>query len=175
VLFCGPSGRGKSTLALLCFELGHAVLSEDGAVVELGEEGVVWPGLQGVVVEDDPTVNGRITNGGDSLGPAVAGPRRRRLRMLTGGSEAARPTPVTAICQVAERGSDLSVRRLSPAEAVPALVPSLIHAGGSGSFRAAFARLAWLVERAPVYRVSMPDQMSRVGAATARLLGEVVS
>ena len=35
VLFCGPTGRGKSTLALLASRLGHPVLSEDGAIVEL--------------------------------------------------------------------------------------------------------------------------------------------
>jgi hypothetical protein len=173
VLFCGPSGRGKSTLALRSFELGHAVLSEDGAVVELGEECVVWPGLQGVVVEDDLSVDPRPMDDGASNGAPVA--RRRRLRMLAGGPDAARPAPVAAICQVAERGIDLSVRRLSPAEAVPTLVPSLIHAGGPDSFRAAFALLARLVERAPVYRVSMPDGISRAGAATDVLLEEIAS
>ena len=58
---------------------------------------------------------------------------------------------------------------------MPALVPSLIHAGGPDSFHAAFALLARLAERAPVYRVSMPDGMSRAGAATAALLGEITS
>jgi energy-coupling factor transporter ATP-binding protein EcfA2 len=172
VLFCGPSGRGKSTLALLAHRLGHGVLSDDGAIVEVRAEPAAWPGLHGVLVEDKNTV-GNGARAVDDRAPDA--PRRRRLRMLAADPDAAGPAPVAAICEVAERGDDLSVKRLSPPEAIPALVPSLIHAGSSDSLRPAFSLLARLVERAPVYRVAMPDGMSGADAATARLLGEVLA
>jgi hypothetical protein len=173
VLFCGPSGRGKSTLALLAAELGHSVLSEDGAVIDIREAGRVWPGPRGVFVEDEPTIAARVGGERESNGSLVTGLRRRSLRMLAAGQEAAGPAPVAAICQVAERTTDLTVTRLSPAEAIPALVPNLIHGGGPGSLRPAIALLVRLVERAPVYRVTMPDRMSRALAATGSLIGQV--
>jgi hypothetical protein len=62
---------------------------------------------------------------------------------------------------------------MSPAEALPALVPNLIHVGGPASLRPAFSRLAELVEVAPVYRITMPDRLSGAPAATRSLLAEV--
>jgi energy-coupling factor transporter ATP-binding protein EcfA2 len=175
LLFCGPSGCGKSTLALLASQLGHGVLSDDGAVVEMGAEAALWPGLHGVVVEDDVTTAGRNGARAVHTKAPVAAPRRRRVRMLAAGRDAAGPAPLAALCEVAERGADLRVRRLSPTEAIAALTPSLIHAGSPDSLRPAFSLLARLVERAPAYRVAMPDGIERATAATARLLGEVVT
>jgi hypothetical protein len=172
VLFCAPSGRGKSTLALQAHRLGHGVLSDDGAVVEVRPGAAVWPGLHGVVVEEG---HGVENEAGAVDGKAVpVAPRRRRLRMLATEPDDG-PAPVAAICELAQRGDELRVRKLSPAEAIPALVPSLIHAGDPGSLRPAFSLLARLVERAPAYRVAMPDAMSRAGTATASMLEEVLA
>ena len=170
VLFCAPSGRGKSTLALQAHRLGHGVLSDDGAVVEVGRGGTAWPGLHGVVVEEAGGAGTR-TGAVEARSPMS---RRRRLRMLAADPDCG-PAPVAAICELTERGDDLSVARLSPVEAVPALDHCLIHAGGSGSLRRAFSLLARLVERTPVFRVAMPDAMSRAGAATAGLLEAVLA
>jgi hypothetical protein len=175
VLFCGPSGRGKSTLALFGWQLGHEVLSEDGSIVELQGEGRVWPGVRGVVVESDRSIARQVRAGGAANGGPAASPRRRDLRLLPAEREAAEPAPLAAICQVAERGVDLNVRRLSPTEAIPVLAPNLIHAGSVSSFRAAFSLLARLVQETPVYRISMPDRMSRAPAATAAVLDQVAS
>jgi hypothetical protein len=173
VLFCGPSGRGKSTLALLASQLGHAVLSEDGAVIEPGKEGKVWPGPCGVFVEDELTIAARARAAEASNGATVTVPRRRRLRMLEEESHDCSAVPVAAICQMAERGADLTVARLSPAEAIPGLVPDLIHAGGPDSLRPAFALLADLLQRVPAYRVSMPEGIQRAREATRALLDQV--
>jgi hypothetical protein len=122
------------------------VLSEDGAIVELGpRSAVVWPGARGVKVKGE-------------LAPVT---------------QASGPGPVAAVCHLAERGAKLAIRLLPPAEAVPALVPSLIHAGGPESLGPSFAQLVRLVERVPVYRVTMPDGLSRASEALRELLAEI--
>jgi hypothetical protein len=64
----------------------------------------------------------------------------------------------------------LKVTKLSAAEALPALTPSLVHAGGAASLRPAFALLARLVEELRVWRVTMPDDLSRVREAARTVL-----
>jgi hypothetical protein len=155
ILFCGPSGRGKSTLAWLASQLGHPVLTEDGAIVTADRTGpTVWPGARGVLVSDG------------------AG-RRRRLLELLAALEPAGPIPLASVCHLAERGPRLEVRGLTPPEALPLLVPSLIHAGGPESLRSSLAVLAPLVEHVALFRVSMPDSLAAAPEAAGALLAQV--
>ena len=48
VVFCGPTTRGKSTLARALGEAGHPVLAEDGVAISLEGEPVAHPGARGV-------------------------------------------------------------------------------------------------------------------------------
>jgi len=156
VLFCGPSGRGKSTLALLASQLGHPVLTDDGVMVTFEPSGpTAWPGVPDVLVSD----------GARSVG--------RRPRMLPAELQATVPAPVSSVCHLSERSQKLAVERLTASGALPVLVPSLIHAGGPDSLRAAFPLLARAVESVSLYRVAMPDRMSAAPAAARALLEEV--
>jgi hypothetical protein len=167
VLFAGPSGRGKSTLALSSARLGHPVLSEDGTVLSPNDPDLrAWPGPRGVRAVDpgpmdEPTE--RAARGG------------RRLIELPLGGEARRPVPVGAVCVLAQRGERLHIRPLTPADAVPALMPGLIHSGEPRALARSFALLARLLERVPAYRVSMPSRLDEAPAATALLLSELGS
>jgi energy-coupling factor transporter ATP-binding protein EcfA2 len=170
VLFCGPSGRGKSTLALLASQLGHPVVSEDGVVLTVnGAQPAVWPGPRGVQVSDATAVAAGLPAPGSPDGTGSTG-ERRRLRTLGSGLEPTGPAPVAAICHLAVRGDELSVKRLSPTEALPALAPNLIHAGGPEALRPAFALLARAVQRTALYRVTMPDRLSEAPSAARALL-----
>jgi hypothetical protein len=172
VLFCGPSGRGKSTLALMASRLGHPVLTEDGAVVALERpDPIVWPGARGVRVDHHPA--GAIRPRASEAAGVEPG-RQRRLQMLAPHLDAAGPAPVAAVCHLAERGPKLAVRELSPWEALPVLAPSLMHAGGPTSLRPAFGRLVRLLERVPAFRVSMPDCIGDAPDATRSLLSQVL-
>ncbi|MEA2431468.1 MAG: hypothetical protein QOI19_1941 [Thermoleophilaceae bacterium] len=83
VLFCGPSGRGKSTLATALAERGHALISEDGTALTFDPGGAVlaWPGaaadLPGSVETAEPTVVAAVV----VLGPR-GGERVRSERLL---------------------------------------------------------------------------------------------
>jgi hypothetical protein len=153
VLFCGPSGRGKSTLALIASSAGHPVLSEDGAVIELGgDSAVAWPGPGGV-----------CSDGGRAGGP----------RTISTSLEAPGPAPVGAVCFLAPRGPRLEVTPLAPAQAVSSLVPSLVHAGDEPALRAAFERLLRLLELVPAFRVTMPDDLGGAPQATRSALASL--
>jgi hypothetical protein len=169
VLFCGPTGRGKSTLALTAARLGHAVVTEDGAVIQLKPTGaVVWPGARGIRVGEDVMAVGSAGAERPAVGP---GQRPfRRLWLLPLELQASGPVPLAAICQLAQRDAELKVTELSAAEGLPALTPSLVHAGGAASLRPAFALLARLVEELRVWRVTMPDDLSRVREAARTVL-----
>jgi energy-coupling factor transporter ATP-binding protein EcfA2 len=150
VLFCGPSGRGKSTLALMASSAGCPVAGEDGAVVEIeAGRALVWPGARGILAAQDG---------------------RRSLSMLHERLEARGPVPVGAVCFLAARGAELQLDAMSPARAVPALVPSLIHAGDENALRTAFEGLVGLLELVPAFRVTMPDDLAGAPQATRSLV-----
>ena len=71
---------------------------------------------------------------------------------------------------LAERsGNGLLAEPLEPSAAVPALVPSLIF-GGSDRLAQAFGLACGLVERVPVLRAAMPDDLAAVPDALRALV-----
>ncbi len=89
VLFCGPTQRGKSTLARALGEAGYRLLGEDGIAIELGDgEPVAFPGARGV------RVRSRDGNG-----------RTRTDLLPDPGSGEPDPCPVAAIVLLGERGA----------------------------------------------------------------------
>jgi hypothetical protein len=154
VLFAGSSGRGKSTLALAASEAGNPVLSEDGVTVDPGDELLrIWPGMRGV--------------------RAATPEGRKGFVELPAAHEAREPLPLGAVCLLGERGERLEISSLSPAAAVPAFVPSLIHSGEPAALARAFALLARVLARVPAYRVSLPDDLRRVNASVRSLLEQL--
>ncbi len=163
ILFCGPSGRGKSTVAAALAVRGHAVLADDVTVIaDLAARPTVWPGPAGVVVE------GHVL---DALGPRAAefnsrdmrDRRRRSVHFPTGAHDVAPPCGVCAVVLLSERGGDDAqasdeLEILDPVSALPALLAGAVYAG-VGHRRGVMHRLARLVERVPVYRVSLPDRL----------------
>jgi hypothetical protein len=154
ILFCGPTLRGKSTLARALGADGHRLLGEDGIAVDLGEgEPVAFPGARGV----------RVRRGG--------GEGRQRTELLGDpGPGEPPPCPVAAVVLLGERGEELEVEPLEPARALALLTPNLIHTGGRASIAAAFARLATLLRTVPAFGVSLPDDLGALPGAARRML-----
>jgi hypothetical protein len=153
VIFCGPSHRGKSTIARALAAAGHPVLAEDGLIVALGEEPIAYPGLRGIRVRDE---NGRVTLDTET-GPRDAG-----------------PCGVAALILLDERGQELSVTRLGAAEAMARFTSSLIHPGGRAGISVAFANLAQLFHTVPPVVASMPDDLDALPRAGEELLDSVI-
>lgn len=151
VLFCGPTMRGKSTLARALGEAGCRVLGEDGIAIGLeGERAIAFPGARGV------RVRGRDGDGQPRT-DLVADP----------SGEEPPPCPVGAVVLLGERGDALQVEPLERAQALALLTPNLIHSGGRESIGTAFARLATLLGSVPAFSVSLPDDLAAL-AATAQ-------
>lgn len=157
VLFCGPTQRGKSTLARALGEAGHRLLGEDGIAIELGNGGpVAFPGARGV------RVRGRDENG------------RPRTDLLPdpGGGEP-EPCRVASVVLLEERSAELAVERLEPARALALLTPNLVHSGGRGAIGAVFANLATLLSSTPAFAASLPDDLGALATSVQGLLDSI--
>jgi hypothetical protein len=154
IVFCGPTRRGKSTLARALGEAGCCVLGEDGIAVELSEAGpIAHPGARGVRLRS-----------GDGDG------RVRTALIEDPGQGEPDACPVRAVVLLSERGEELAVERLGPARALALLTPNLIHSGGRGSIATAFQHLAALLSTAPAFEVSLPDDLESLPGACRALL-----
>jgi len=153
VAFCGPSHRGKSTLARALGELGHPVLAEDGAVIERRAGGpMVLPGARGVRV--------RRSENGSTLTELAPDP----------GPREPGPSPLAALVVLGERGESLKAEWLDRATALALLTSNLTHTGGRDSLARAFASLARVLHTVPVLRASLPDDLAALPGSAQEVL-----
>jgi hypothetical protein len=156
-LFCGPTHRGKSTLARALGEADHRLLGEDGIAIELGEgEHVAFPGARGV------RVRSRDENG-----------RASTDLLPDPGSLEPKPCPVGAVVLLGKRGQRLTVDRLEPARALALLTPNLVHSGSRAAIGAAFADLATLLSSTPAFAASLPDDLDALATSALGLLDAI--
>ncbi|MDX6610632.1 MAG: hypothetical protein QOF85_2557 [Solirubrobacterales bacterium] len=154
IVFCGPTLRGKSTLARALGEGGCRLLGEDGIAIELGALGpIAYPGARGVRMRSQ-----------DGEG------RHRAFLLEDPGPGEPDPCPVAAVALLAERGAAFEVERLEPARALALLTPNLVHSGGRASIAAAFQRLARLLGTVPALQISLPDDLDALPEACQRFL-----
>lgn len=156
-IFCGPTQRGKSTLARALGESGLRLLGEDGIAIELGDRGAMaFPGARGV------RVRSRDKDG-----------RPRTDLLPDPGSGEPEPCPVGAVVLLAERGERLTVDPLEPARALALLTPNLVHSGSRSAIGAAFANLATLLGSTPAFAASLPDDLSALPISVEGLLDSI--
>jgi hypothetical protein len=157
VVFCGASGRGKSTLALRLADAGFPVMGEDGVSISFdGGRPVAWPGPDGV----------RLADGAGAP---------KRTRPLPAKQRARDAAPVVAAVALAPRTpGDLVVERLDPVTGARAIVSSTMYAPGAG-FAHAFSLTARLVEAVPVFRARLPADLARADVAARALIARVAA
>jgi hypothetical protein len=139
--------RGKSTLAAALAGRGFALLGDDSAVLSLdGDEALlVWPGPSG----------SRLRPPGERV--------LRHLVHATDGRDETAPVRLAAVVELAERGGvEPAVERLEPLTAATSIYGYAPQADGPAVART-FAMVARLVERVPVLRASIPDDLDRAG------------
>ncbi len=154
VVFCGPTLRGKSTLARALGEAGCRLLGEDGIAIELGTGGpIAHPGARGVRMRSRD----------------ASGTIRTDLVPDPGPGEPD-PCPVAAVVLLEERGAEFAVKPLAPARALALLTPTLIHSGGRSATATAFQRLATLLGSVPAFGISLADDLVALPATAQRFL-----
>lgn len=154
IVFCGPTLRGKSTLARALGDAGCRLLGEDGVTIGFeAEQTIAFPGARGVRLR------------------SLDGDGRQRTDLLGDpGPGEPSPSPVAAVVMLGERGQSLEVERMEPARALALLTPNLIHTGGRAAIATAFGRLARLLSTAPAFRISLPDDLVALPAAARSFL-----
>jgi hypothetical protein len=158
VAFCGASMRGKSTLAAELAARGCALLGDDSAVLTLdGDDGViVWPGPAG-----------------SRLRPHGERALRHLVHAENGVAETA-PVRLAAVVELQERGGDApAVERLEAVAAATSLYAQAPQADGPAVAHT-FRMVARLVERVPVFRARMPDDLERAGEHAEAILSAVI-
>jgi hypothetical protein len=169
VLLSGPTGRGKSTLAVALCARDVPLLCEDGVAVSLDAgRATAWAGTVGVRLAPSD-----LEAAGDGLPAlrAVDDLDGKRLYLL---DEAAQPhlasAPVGAVVALAPRdGAGVELRRLAPADAVAAMLANTALPSPAG-LGVAFGLATRLAGQVPVFRLTVPDDLAAVGAAADRVL-----
>jgi hypothetical protein len=140
---------------------------------EDGERAIAWAGTVGVRLAPSD-LNAAGTAGLPPLRP-VDDLDGKRLYLLDERSQPpAASAPVGAVVALAprERGEP-ELRRLAPAEAVPALLANTSHAGLAGP-DGAFALATRLAAQAPMFRLRLADDLAVIGEAADALLDGVL-
>lgn len=110
VVLMGVSGAGKSTLHATLMRRGLPMLSDDVAVLRLGEDGRVWvlPGLRQYRLTPDTLQ--RLTPVAERLHPVRGDPRQKVLARAPQTAFQAEPVPLQAIYYIEPyAGSEVSL------------------------------------------------------------------
>jgi hypothetical protein len=168
VALCGPSGRGKSTLAAVCAAGGAEVLAEDAAAVTLdgaGAGAILWPGPAGVRL-DTATARRLAASSSSSV-------RGKQLQLGPRRVADGEPLALAAIIALAPRGgARLQLTELDDPRALAEVFPSVIRLEHE-TWSAPFAHTARLVESVPCYLGRLPDDLGRVYEAATELISTI--
>ncbi|MCC6163952.1 MAG: hypothetical protein IT182_11455 [Acidobacteria bacterium] len=164
VVLLGDSGMGKSTTAAACAVAGHAVLSDDLAVVDCTDDGevLVRPVAALVRLATAPLVSlgtaPRWTSSDKSVHATAVNCSSHDRRPLGG-------------CVALTWGESLSLDRVAPVEAALLLVEHAFcrTAFGPAHAAAALRQCATLAERHPVARLARPSGSDSLVSAVSIL------
>jgi hypothetical protein len=159
IAFTGVVGAGKSTFATAFLALGHRILADDNAAIDLeGESARVLPAFPNLKIY--PEVARSLGVDAGALRPMHAS--QVKQAHAVGGGFSAAPLPLAGI-YVLDRAAEGGPRRLPAIASVTELirhsVPTRWGVAGSASHLRMCARLARLV---PLYRVGTFRDLSQI-------------
>ncbi|MBX6364828.1 MAG: hypothetical protein IRZ00_13240 [Gemmatimonadetes bacterium] len=165
--FLAPKGFGKSTLAAALVRAGARLLSDDTVAVELGADGIVWPGGQRVRLWRDAAR--RLADRSVRPVPVATG----KYEVTCAGPARAEGVRLAAIYVLEPVGgaADVARHRLPASAALVALLrhAKLAHLLGVCESRTLLDRSLALARRVPVYELALPRGYGRLADVVARL------
>lgn len=162
VLFAGPGGSGKSSLAAAFALRGHGVFGDD--VVFL-EGSVVHPFRRLMKVEEPAR---SLLGLPDPLGPLAGMWDDAALYHPSElGSSWADPGELRAVVLASRRAGPPDLRRTAPAGALAELLTGIVMRPRVGT--ESFEEMAAVVERTPCYALAFGDTADAVGAVLGEL------
>jgi hypothetical protein len=166
VVVCGPSGRGKSTLAAVLAAQGLPVLAEDAVTVTLEADRILlWPGPAGVRL--DPVT-------AQTLGKeAHALVRGKQMHFPAEPAPSAEAVPLAAIVALDPRGgSKAEVKAVTGPDALAAIFYNVLRLEIE-TWQPVFSLAAEVIRRVPCYTARLPDDLSRVSRIAPWLVADV--
>jgi hypothetical protein len=167
VVVCGPSGRGKSTLAAVLGACGLPILAEDEVALSLKDAHVLaWPGPAGVRLDRQAACML------GALGPVTV--RGKQLHFPSSAPSPAGPVPVAAIIALEPRGgTDLAIRPLDGPGGLAEIFLSVARLELT-TWAPAFRGAAEVVRRVPCHAARLPDDLGRVAQIGPALVAAVI-
>lgn len=156
VLILGDSGRGKSTFAGACQAAGALLRTDDGARVEVGDEGVrAWPTYPSLRLLPD-SLGTLFADTVDSTRPMAGYSPKRRLEVAD--ADPATPERLDAVVVLGAPADTFGTRRLLGNEACMALTRHgfQLDLSDLGNVSQLFAQTASLSNRIPVLELTYP-------------------
>ena len=168
VVIAGHSGAGKSTLSASLLERGHSLLSDDLAVIRIGEHGIeLLPAFPRLKLWRDTLESLHLPVA--DLAQVRQGMDKFDLRPQAAFDAATIPLDAILILQDA---SELQLQRCTPHAALPLLHSCLARpqvAARLGLRAATFAQAAQIARQIPVWRLHRPRRFEALDA-TAELI-----
>nr|NLI50369.1 hypothetical protein [Propionibacterium sp.] len=169
VLFVGPPGCGKSSLAVALVGLGHPLVTDDVCAVAFDPEGVptVQPGTPFVRVWSDvlPTL-GLDPGALRRIDTRATDPAGRQKYFVDAAQPATQPLPLARIYQVLPgKDATLSITPVNPSLRLSTLVSATYHReigdeiGGRDAY---FERITALARTTPLFRLRRPADATRL-------------
>jgi hypothetical protein len=168
IAFSGPTGAGKSTLAMTLTARGHTLLTDDLMLVGNADGAVplAYPGTPTVRL----TVESATALGLGPTGTAVQGGKQRHR--LPVGAEPEAPRPLEAI-YLLEEGPAIRIEPISPIRAFPAITAEAYRHGWyapMGLFEARMKDIASLTRRIGCFRLVRPHRFEVMGEVADAVL-----
>ena len=177
VAFLGESGAGKSTLSACFARAGHPLLGDDGAVIHLPDRGpttamATYPGLRLL-----PEARARVYGGDCETSPVADDSPKHRI---LGVEHVEGPLAVERVYLLAPPGDDagrIAIEAVSPLDGFVAVLRAIfqLHLDDAPRARALFRRVASLIERVPVRRLSYPREMGRLDEVRDAVLRDLAA
>ncbi|KGM54335.1 hypothetical protein N800_04530 [Lysobacter daejeonensis GH1-9] len=156
VLILGESGRGKSTFAGACHATGATLRTDDGARVEVREDGVyAWPTYPSLRLLPD-SLGSLFAEGPEETRPMAGYSAKRRLDITD--VDPAAPEHLHAVVVLGAPADAFSTRRLLGQEACMALTCHgfQLDLSDLANVSQLFAKTASLSNRIPVLELAYP-------------------
>jgi hypothetical protein len=162
VLLAAPSGAGKTTLAAALSAAGRRLLAEDLCCVRVRDGGAeLLPGPALLRVRADMAATAPLPRS------RRAAPDDDRVHLALEGAArgSGAPVPIAAVVLLHACDGRVTMRRLSPADALPDLFALSFHLPEPADRARCFGQLAALADAVAVHELSRPLRLDALPAA----------
>lgn len=165
VVFGGPSGGGKTTLAAAFVDAGHRLLSEDGTCMRLNPVPQVVPGPALLRLRHDIAERWR-PKGAYEVGVDAD---RVHLAIDVDRRGDCEPVPLGAVVLLQGGAEQIEITRLRSAEALAGLYDLQFQLSNAAALRQGFAAAAAVARSVPIYSLRRPMNLEWLDRTVARL------